>query len=149
MKVILKEDVKNLGRMGQVVNVAPGYARNYLLPRGLAVEASSRNLKEVESLKRQLEAKAQRLRHKAQELAERLSSLTLTLRAKAGEEGKLFGSITTKDIAEALKAQGIELDRKRLHLPEPIKRLGTYAVEAKLHPDVSATLNIEVVAEEV
>lgn len=147
MKVILKEDVKNLGLMGEIINVSDGYARNYLLPKGAAVDASAKNLKAIEHEKRVIEAKAKKVRAAAQATADKISSLTLTIKAKAGEEEKLFGAITSMDIAEALKAEGLEVDRKKIVLDEPIKRLGDYAVAVKLHRDESAELKIKVVAE--
>jgi len=147
MKVILREDIKHLGKMGQVVDVADGYARNYLIPKGLVVEASAKNIKALEHEKRIIEEKAKKLINSAQDLASRLSSLTLIIKSKAGEEGKLFGSITTMDIAEALQKEGIEIEKKKILLGEPIKRLGSYTVNIKLHADISAPLNIQVVEE--
>lgn len=148
MKVILKEDVKNLGAIGSVVNVADGYARNYLIPKSLAVEANVKSIKALEHDKRKIEERARKIRNEAKGLSERLASTTITLSAKAGEEEKLFGSITTMDIAEALKKEGFDIDRKRIMLDEPIKRLGSYTVDVKLHPDVVSPLNVHVVAEE-
>jgi len=148
MKVILKEDVKSLGKMGEVVNVSDGYARNYLIPKGLAVDATTKNIKALEHEKKVIELRAQKLRNQAKAEAERLSSMVLTIRAKAGEEEKLFGSITTMDIADALKAEGIEIDRKKIVLDEPIKRLGEYMVSVRLHPEETAQLKIQVVKEE-
>ncbi len=147
MKVILQEDVKSLGKMGEVVNVSDGYARNYLIPKELAVEANVKNVKALEHEKRKLEDKSKKIRNDAQGLSERLSSLTLTLRAKAGDEEKLFGSITSKDIAEALGAEGLDVDRKKILLDEPIKRLGSYTVGIKVHPEVTAQVNIKVIPE--
>lgn len=144
MKVILKEDVKSLGEMGAIVNVAPGYARNFLLPRGLAAEANVRNVKALEHEKRVIQEKAKKLREAAMSLSERIAAATVTLTAKAGEEEKLFGSITAKDIAEALAGQGIEVDRKRIVLDEPIKRLGAHEVTVKLGHEVTATLKVQV-----
>jgi large subunit ribosomal protein L9 len=147
MKVILKEDVKSLGTIGSVVNVADGYARNYLIPKNLAVEANVKNVKSLEHEKRKIEERARKIRNAAQDLATRLSSLTLTLAAKAGEEEKLFGSITTMDIAEALKREGFDVDRKKIVLDEPIKRLGSHTVGVRIHSDVTSQLTIHVVAE--
>jgi large subunit ribosomal protein L9 len=144
MKVILKEDVKSLGEMGAIVNVSPGYARNFLLPRGLAAEANVKNVKALEHEKRVIQEKAKKLREAAMSLSERIAAATVTLTAKAGEEEKLFGSITAKDIAEALAGQGIEVDRKRIVLDEPIKRLGAHEVTVKLGHEVTATLKVEV-----
>ncbi|MBE0426063.1 MAG: 50S ribosomal protein L9 [Nitrospirae bacterium] len=147
MKVILKEDVKKLGNMGQVVDVSDGYARNYLVPRGLAVEASTKNIKSLEHEKRMIIEKAKKIRNSAQELADRISQMNLVIKAKAGEEGKLFGSVTSMDISELLKKEGIEVDKKKIFIDEQIKRLGTYSVNIKFHPGVSTQLNIQVVEE--
>jgi large subunit ribosomal protein L9 len=147
MKVILKEDVKNLGAMGAVVNVTPGYARNYLLPRGLAAEANVKNVRALEHEKRVIQEKGRKLKEAALSLSERIAAASVTLRAKAGEEEKLFGSVTAKDIAEALAAQGIEMDRKKIALEEPIKRLGSYEVKVKLGHEVTAALRVEVLPE--
>lgn len=147
MKVILKEDVKNLGKMGDIMNVAEGYARNFLLPKKFAVEALTENIKALEHQKKIIQEKAKKVKKTSQDLADRVSSLTLTIKAKAGEEDKLFGSITTMDIAAALKNEGIDIDKKKISLEEPIKRLGSYAVSVKIHPEITAQLNISVVAE--
>lgn len=147
MKVILKEDVKHVGKMGQIVDVADGYARNYLIPKGLVTEASTKNIKFLEHEKRIIQEKSKKIRNSVQDLASRISSLTISIKAKAGEEGKLFGSITTMDVAEALQKEGVEIDKKKISLEEPIKRLGSYTVNIKLHPDVSAPLNIQIVEE--
>ncbi len=147
MKLILQEDVKNLGKMGDVVNVAEGYARNFLIPKKLGVEANVKSIKALEHEKRKVEDKAKKIRNDAQGLAERLSSSALTLSAKAGEEEKLFGSITSMDIAEALKKEGFDIEKKKILLDEPIKRLGTYSVGIKIHHDVTAQVQVKVVAE--
>jgi large subunit ribosomal protein L9 len=125
MKIILKEDIKKIGKMGQIVDVADGYARNYLVPKGLAVEASTKNIRSLEHEKKIIQEKARKHKGSAQDLASRISALTLTIKAKAGEEEKLFGSVTTMDIAEALLAQGVEIEKKKIVLEEPIKRLGS------------------------
>jgi len=147
MKVILKEDIKNLGEMGQIVKVADGYARNYLVPKGLAIEASTKNIKSLEHEVKILQERAKKLKNSAQDLSDRISALTLTITAKAGEEGKLFGSVTTMDITEALLREGFEIDKKKISLEEPIKRLGSYPVTIRLHPEISAQLTIQVVQE--
>jgi large subunit ribosomal protein L9 len=147
MKVVLKDDVKNVGKMGQIVNVADGYARNYLVPRGLALEANTKNIKAIEHEKRIINEKAKKFKISAQDLSDKLSTLTLLIKAKAGEEGKLFGSVTTMDIAELLKNEGIEIDKKKIFLDEPIKRLGTYSVNIKLHPEVSIDITLQVIQE--
>lgn len=147
MKIILKEDIKKLGKMGQIVDVADGYARNYLVPKGLAVEASTKNIRSLEHEKKIIQEKARKHKDSAQDLASRISAMTLTIKAKAGEEEKLFGSVTTMDIAEALLTRGVEIEKKKIVLEEPIKRLGSYSVQIKLHPDVSVPLTIEVIQE--
>jgi large subunit ribosomal protein L9 len=147
MKLILQEDVKNLGKMGDMVNVADGYARNYLIPKKMGVEANVKNIKALDHEKRKIEEKAKKVRHDAQGLAERLSSTAITLNAKAGEEERLFGSITTMDIADALKKEGFDIEKKKILLDEPIKRLGTYTVGIKIHHDVTAQLEVKVIAE--
>lgn len=147
MKVVLKDDVKNVGKIGQVVDVADGYARNYLVPRGLAVEANTKNIKSLEHEKRTIQEKAKKIKNSTQDLAHKISTMTLVIKANAGEEGKLFGSITTMDIAELLRNEGIEIDKKKISLDEPIKRLGSYSVNIKLHPEISTQVNIQVVQE--
>jgi large subunit ribosomal protein L9 len=147
MKIILKEDIKKIGKMGQIVDVANGYARNYLVPKGLAVEASTKNIRSLEHEKKIIKEKAKKLKDSAQDIASRISSMTLTIKAKAGEEEKLFGSVTTMDIAEALLNEGLEIDKKKISLEEPIKRLGSYSVQIKLHSDVSVPLSIQIVQE--
>lgn len=147
MKVFLKEDVKNLGKMGDVVNVAEGFARNFLLPKKFAVEANTKNLKEFEHNKRIIDGKAAKIKDASKATADKLSALTLKIRAKAGEEEKLFGSVTTMDIAEAFKAEGFEVDKKKILLVEPIKRLGEYTVEVKIHHEVNATVKVLVVSD--
>ncbi len=147
MKIFLKEDVKSLGKMGDIVNVAEGYARNYLIPKKLAVEANVKNVKEFEHQKKMIKEKTEKTRMSSQALADKLSTVTVKISAKAGEEGKLFGSVTTMDIAEALNAQGFEVDKKKIHMEEPIKRLGSYTAEVKVHSDISAKITVEVTAE--
>ena len=147
MKVFLKEDVKNLGNMGDIVNVADGYARNYLIPKNVAVEANTKNIKEFEHHKRIIQEKAAKVRDASKSLADKLSAVTLTISAKAGEEDKLFGSVTSMDIAEALKAEGYEIDKKKITIGEPIKRLGEHSVEIKVLADISAHVKVNVVAE--
>lgn len=147
MKVILQEDVKNLGRIGDVVNVSDGYARNYLVPKKLAVEANIKNVRSMEHEKRKIEEKAKKIKGEALGLSERISAMSLTLHAKAGEEERIFGSITTMDISDALKKEGLDIDRKRILLDEPIKRLGSYTIGIKIHPELVTNLNITVAAE--
>ena len=147
MKVILKDDVKKVGKIGDIVNVANGYARNYFIPRGLAAEANMKNIKSLEHEKRIMQDKAKKIKNSAQDLASRISATTLVIKAKAGDEEKLFGSVTTMDIAEALQSEGIEIDKKRILLEEPIKRLGSYSVNVKLHHDVTTQLTVQVIQE--
>jgi large subunit ribosomal protein L9 len=147
MKVILKEDVGKLGFMGDIVNVADGYARNFLLPKGIAAVADTKNIKSLEHEKRVIERRAEKHRADAQTLAEKIAAVTLNLKAKAGEEEKLFGSVTAMDIAEALKAEGFEVDKKKIVIEEPIKRLGSHTASIKVAREVNATVNIEVEAE--
>ena len=149
MKVILLEDVPDLGKTGDLVNVKDGYARNYLLPRKLAIAATPKNVKAFEHQKRLAEAKIRKKKSEAQSLAERIESISLTIPQKAGEEDKLFGSVTAMTIAEYLKDQeGIIIDKRKIELSEPIKRLGVYTVPVKIHPDVTANLRVWVVKEE-
>ncbi len=148
MKVILREEVKDLGDMGAVVDVSDGYARNYLVPKGLAVEANVKNVKALEHEKRIIQGKAKKIKHAAEDLSERVSKMSLVIKAKSGEEGKLFGSVTTMDIAELLQKEGVEIDKKRISLDEPIKRLGSYTVNVKLHPEIATQLQLEVLQEE-
>jgi large subunit ribosomal protein L9 len=147
MKVILKEDVKNIGSMGQILDVADGFARNYLVPRGLAMEANVKNVKSLEHAKRVVQEKVKKVRSQAQDLSTRIANTTVVIKAKSGEEGKLFGSVTTMDIAEQLKNEGFDIDKKKISLDEPIKRLGTYTVNIKLHPEVSTPVQVEVIEE--
>ncbi len=148
MKVILKEDVEGLGKAGDIVNVKDGYARNYLIPRGLAIRATDKNVKSLEKQKRMILERIDKERRRLKQFAERLSELTVKIKKKAGEEGKLFGSVTTKDIAEALESMGYEIDRKKIILDEPIKSIGNYTVKIKLASEIEAELAVEVVPEE-
>jgi large subunit ribosomal protein L9 len=147
MKVILREDVEKLGKAGEVVKVADGYGRNYLIPRQMAVPANVRNLKALEHDRRVIEARAKKNRKAAESLAGKLESVALTIPAKAGEEGKLFGAITSRDIAEALEKAGVPVDRKSVLLPDPIKQLGDYKVKVKAGTDLHPEISVRVVAE--
>lgn len=146
VQVILNEDVPNLGRPGDVVKVRAGYARNYLLPRGLAVEANPRNLRAFEHQKAIAMRKREALKDQAAALKEKLEELKLSVSARAGEEGKLFGSVTNIDLERALRERGFEIDRRRIILPEPIKQLGDYTVVVRLQPEVEANLKLSVAA---
>ncbi len=147
MKLILREDVENLGKIGDVVEVAGGYGRNYLLPRGLAVQASTKNLKEQEHQKKLIQTRMEKQRRDAQELAGSLDAVSCTIARKTGEDEKLYGSVTSRDIEEALKEEGVSIDRKRILLEEPIKKLGVYTVPVKLHTDVTGNIKVWVVKE--
>ena len=148
VEVILREDVPNLGHIGEVVRVKPGYARNYLLPRGLAIEANRKDLRVLEHQKRIIAAKAERDRKDAEGHAKRLEGLELRVEARVGEEGRLFGSVTNLDIERLLVAKGFEIDRRRIQLAEPIKQVGTYPVPVQLGRDVRATIQVVVEAQE-
>ena len=147
MEVILRENVVNLGETGQVVKVKPGYARNYLLPRGLAVEASRRNVAELEHQKRVMAARRERELKAARDYAERLDGLVLEIRARAGDEDKLYGSVTNIDIERVLAIRGFEVDRRRIDLDDPIKRLGTYRIPIGVAQEVRATITLKVLSE--
>jgi large subunit ribosomal protein L9 len=144
MQIILQENVEHVGTRGQVVDVAPGYARNFLLPRKLALEASASNLKRLEKIRATLAKKTASERTEAQAQAELLNLVSLTLARKAGENDQLFGSVTAADLAEELAKQGFEVDRRRIQLAEPIKAVGEYSVDVKLVHDVSATFKVTV-----
>ena len=145
MEVILMKDVKGLGNEGEVVKVADGYARNYLIPKGLALQATKANLRMLKDKKETMETKAERELAAAEKTAEQLELSRITIRRKAGEGGRLFGSVTAKDVADAVeKALGIEIDRRRIDLAEPIKAVGSYAVPVKLHSGVAARILVEV-----
>ncbi len=147
IEVILREDIKTLGRVGDMVRVKPGYARNYLLPQGLAYEATEGNKKRIAAETRVRAARNQAERSEAERVAATLNEVTLTLSGKAGEEGKLFGSITSQDIADALAAQGHTVDRRRIELEHPIKTTGAHTVKVRLHPEVHAQVRVSIVAD--
>ena len=148
MEIILQEDVEKLGHRGQIVEVAEGYARNYLLPRKLALPVSKGNLKQVEQVKRALAKREATEREGAQKQAELLASLTVQLARKAGENDQMFGSVTAADISESLAAQGFSVDKRKLQLDQPIKALGEYQVPAKLHREVTAQIRVVVSKQE-
>lgn len=148
MQVILKEDVNDLGEKGKVVNVASGFARNFLFPRKLAIPVNKSTIKAHETEKKDLDKKNKRTRRVAEEKAEALGKKKVKITAKAGEEGKLYGSITHQDVADAIKAQtGYDVDKRKLQMPDHIKHLGAYKAEFKIHPLVTAVINFEVVEE--
>jgi large subunit ribosomal protein L9 len=145
MEIILRQAVENLGKTGDVVNVKPGYARNYLLPHGLAYEATPGNLKRIQQERARLEAAENDRRSTAQGLAERLEQVSLTFSARVGEEGKLFGSVTATDIAQQLEAQGFHVEKRQIDLHEAIKALGVYRVPIRLHADVKPEVRVWVI----
>lgn len=146
MKIVLTQEVRALGAPGDVVEVADGYARNFLIPRKLAIRATSGSLKQVETIRRTREIREVRNLEQAQQIAGQLGSLQIRVPAKAGDTGRLFGQITTAQVAEAVKkAGGPKIDKKRLHIDAPIKSLGAHRVSLRIHPEVEAQINIEVV----
>lgn len=145
MEIILRQAVENLGKTGDVVNVKPGYARNYLLPHGLAYEATPGNLKRIQQERDRLEAAENERRGAAQSLAEKFEQVSLTFSARVGEEGKLFGSVTAADIAQQLEAQGYHVEKRQIDLHEPIKALGVYRVPIRLHADVKPEIRVWVI----
>ncbi len=147
MKLILREDVYNLGKSGEVVIVKPGYGRNFLLPRKMAVLASETNVRQLEHEKTVISARHAKQKGSAQEQAKKISAVSVTIKRKVGDQDKLFGSVTALDIAESLAAQGQKVDRRQIHMPEPIKSVGNFEVELQLHPDVTAKIKVQVVPE--
>jgi large subunit ribosomal protein L9 len=147
MEVILREDVQSLGKAGALVRVKPGYARNFLLPRGLAYEATEGNKKRIAAETRARESRAAEERGKAQSAADRLAAVALTIPAKAGEGERLFGSVTAQDIADALERAGHPVDKRKIELPHPIKQLGEHTVPVRLHSEVQAAVRVTVVPE--
>lgn len=145
MKVILQESIDNLGYVGDVLDVAHGYARNYLLPRRKALEANPRNVKILEHARRTTGHKAKKLEYRLQDIAEKLSKVSLTFSVQTGKDDKLFGSVTSKDIEEELLAKGFEVDRRKIQIGQPIKELGTSTVPIKLHRDIIANVIIAVI----
>lgn len=145
IKVLLKNDVVNLGTGGEVVRVRPGFARNFLLPRGLAVPATAGNLARVEDLKRQVASQAKLELEQANAAAAQIGGVSVTIARAVGDEGKMYGSVTTKDIEDAYAAAGVKIDRKKIVSAEAIKSLGSFDVPIKLHGNVTATLKVNVV----
>lgn len=145
MKVILIEDIPTIGKMGSLIHVKDGYARNFLMPKKLAIPANPQNLKSLEHQKTLLTQKQNRIKREAENLATKLEKISCTISRTAGEEDKLFGSVTSIDIDESLKEEGIHVDRKKILLDEPIKTLGIYKVPIKLHPEVTGYLKVWVV----
>jgi large subunit ribosomal protein L9 len=148
MKVILMQDLESLGYEGDTADVARGYARNYLIPQGLAVEASEANLKALEMRRKKILAKRTKDKEEAERVMEKISEITVTVKAKVGEEGKLYGSVTSRDIAQQLDKQGVVVDRRKIIIDEAIRSLGEFEVPVKLHPEVVATIKVIVEEEE-
>jgi large subunit ribosomal protein L9 len=148
MEVILKEDIPNLGKIGDVVRVRDGFARNYLLPRGLVLVANKKNLKSFEHQKRVVADQKQRMVREAQAVSGQLTGVSLVIPVRTGEEGKLFGSVTTIHIEKALKAKGLDIDRRKIHLDEPIRTLGDFDVPVRLTADLTVPIKLSVVPEE-
>jgi large subunit ribosomal protein L9 len=148
MEVILKEDIVNVGKIGEVVRVRDGYARNYLLPRGLVMIANKKNLKTFEHQKKIVGEQKQKIMRQAQAIGEELVGVTVSIPMRAGEEGKLFGSVTNIHIEKALKAKGLNVDRRKIQLDEPIKTLGDFEVPVRLTADLSVPIKVAVVAED-
>ncbi len=149
MKVILADDVRGLGHRGETVTVKPGYARNFLFPQGVAYEATDANVRRLSEEKKKYDEKMLREKAVASEAASKVEGLTVTIAKKAGEEGQLYGSVTAAEIADALAAKKVEVDRRRIELAEPIRRVGSHTVHVRLHKDVVATLTVEVQATQI
>ena len=145
MKVILQENIDSLGYVGDVLDVADGYARNFLLPRQKALEANPRNVRALEHAKRVTAHKAKKVEHDIQELATKLSNVSLTFPVQTGKDDKLFGSITTKDLETGLSAEGFDVDRRKIQLANPLKELGTFTVGIKMHRDIVANVSVSLV----
>jgi large subunit ribosomal protein L9 len=145
MEVILKQDVEKIGKVGAVVKVKDGFARNFLIPRGLAIPLTSSNLKQLEQEKQQKSVALEKAKGKAEELKEKLAALSLTIPALTQDDEKLYGSITNLDIAQAMKDEGLDIDKSLIALEEPIKALGIYEIPVKLHPEVQAVIKVWIV----
>ncbi len=148
MKVILKEEIKKLGGFGEIVDVKDGYARNYLLPKGLVWKDSEGSRAKVEELQRTLKIEKEKEKEAASELAEKLKDISVTIEVEVGKDDKLFGSVTNIDIAQKLKEEGVDIDKKLIVIEEPIKKLGVYKVDVNLHPEVDAACKVWVVGKE-
>lgn len=148
MEVILRQDMDELGLEGDIVNVAKGYARNYLVPNGFALQATPQNMKALELQRKKIEVNRLKGRETAEKLKERMSELVVNVSQKAGEEGKLYGSVTTMDIAAYLAAQGIEIDRRKINLDKPIKAVGEYDIPIKIYPKVTGSIKVVVSPEQ-
>jgi large subunit ribosomal protein L9 len=148
MKVILTKNLDNLGKAGSLVEVKPGYGRNYLLPRQLAVLATEKNMRQLEHQKSGILARASKEKTNMDAMAKKLSAIEVKFTLKVGDQNKLFGSVTSKDVHEQLAAQGYQVERKQIHLPEPLKEIGSHEVEVKLHTEVSARVKVTIIAAE-
>lgn len=148
MKVVLREDLDNLGERGEIVNVARGYARNYLLPKGLALEATPGNMKVIEQQRKIWAVRDAKARDEAQAVADRIGKIVLTVRKKAGESQTLYGSVTNSELGEMLEGEGVTVDRRKIVLDEPIKTLGEFEVSVKIHKDVIGRFKLKVEPEE-
>jgi len=147
MKVILTQDIQGIGATGDLITVKNGFGRNYLIPQGKAIMATSQNVKSLDHQKRQIQEKLNKAKREAEKLAARIEAISCTVAKAAGEEDRLFGSVTSMDIEASLKLEGIDVDRKKIVLPEPIKSLGIYTIPVKLHPEVTAHLKLWIVKE--
>jgi large subunit ribosomal protein L9 len=147
VKIVLREDIDNLGERGQVVNVAPGYARNFLFPKALAFEATAGNMRQIELRKKVWVVREAREADDAKKLAARIAEIKIVIAKKVGENEALYGSVTSQEIADLLKAKGVEVDRRKIQMHDPIRSLGTFAVPIKIHRQVSANVSVEVVPE--
>jgi large subunit ribosomal protein L9 len=148
VKVILMQEIVNLGFEGDIVDVAKGFARNYLIPKGIAMEASEQNIKRMETKRKKIEVKKVEAREEAEKIKERMAEVEITISQKVGEEDKLYGSVTSMDIASHLEEQGITIDRRKIVLDKPIKTLGEYEVPVKLYPGVTGSIKVFVIPEE-
>jgi len=147
MEIILVQPVKGLGVEGDVVTVADGYARNFLVPKGIAITANKANLKKIDEIKRKKEAKERKEKELAEKFAEKLAQVSLTIPVKVGEDDKLFGSVTSQDISKALEKEGLEIDKRKIILDEPIRELGVFPVNVKIHGEVTGVVKVWVVKE--
>jgi large subunit ribosomal protein L9 len=149
MKVILNQDIKSLGKKGDIVNVSDGYARNFLLPKGLVVEANDFTIKKTKEQKKGKEIRKNREKEEAQALADKISKTSITIKKKAADDGRLYGSVTTKDIAQELQSQAkIKVDKRKINLAEPIRYIGNISVDIKVYPEIIASFKVKVEAEE-
>lgn len=148
MKVILKQNVTSLGKAGDIINASDGYARNFLIPKGLAAEATDKNVNSLAQEKKRILQHIEKEKHKAEELTAQLTGIVCQIARRVGEQDKLFGSVTTKDIEAALHEQGFAIDRKAILLDDPIKALGEFPVKIKIHPGITAEIKVQVVSDQ-